>query len=106
MGLAIAAPDIGSALRRYSRLRFRLLPYALISPSVAAIAGILAFPLGMLVWLSLQRSGLRELIAHSGEWTGLDNYMTTLADPVFRQVVIRSMLFTFASVALFVALVT
>jgi N,N'-diacetylchitobiose transport system permease protein len=106
MGLAIAAPDIGSALRRYAGLRSRLLPYALISPSVAAIAGILAFPLGMLVWLSLQRYGLRELIAHSGQWIGLDNYRTILADPVFRQVVIRSVLFTLACVALTVGLST
>ncbi len=106
MGLAIATPDLGSALRRYARLRSGLLPYALISPSVAAIAGILAFPLAMLVWLSLQRYGLRELIAHSGAWIGLDNYRTILADPVFRQVVIRSVLFTSACVALTVGLST
>ena len=61
MGLAIAPPDLGPAL--YQRFRRRLFPYALITPSVAVIAGILAFPLGMLVWLSLQHYGLRELIA-------------------------------------------
>src|SRR5260370_17034964 len=100
MGLAIATPDLGSALRRYARLRSGLLPYALISPSVAAIAGILAFPLAMLVWLSLQRYGLRELIAHSGAWVGPDNYRTILADPVFLHSALLSFLFTRACLPL------
>jgi N,N'-diacetylchitobiose transport system permease protein len=98
MGVAVASPDLEPAHR--SRRTVNLLPYALISPSVAVIGGILAFPLGMLVWLSLQHYGLRELIQHSGEWLGLDNYRTILVDPLFRQVIVRSVLFTFACVAL------
>jgi N,N'-diacetylchitobiose transport system permease protein len=105
MGVARTTPDLESALP-YARLRARLVPYALVGPSIAAIAGILAFPLGMLVWISLQRYGLRELIAHAGEWVGLNNYATILADPLFRQVVVRSVLFTFACVALTVILST
>jgi N,N'-diacetylchitobiose transport system permease protein len=104
MGVAVATPDLEPAHR--PRRTINLLPYALISPSVAVIGGILAFPLGMLVWLSLQHYGLRELIAHLGEWVGLDNYRTILADPLFRQVIVRSLLFTFACVALTVALST
>src|SRR4029077_3975733 len=104
MGVAVVSPDLEPAHR--SRRTVNLLPYALISPSVAVIGGILAFPLGMLVWLSLQHYGLRELIQHSGEWLGLDNYRTILADPLFRQVIVRSLLFTFACVALTVALST
>lgn len=100
MGLAIAAPDLEPASHVSGGRVARLLPYALISPSVAVIAGILAFPLGMLVWLSLQHYGLRELIAHQGTWAGLDNYRATLVDPLFRQVIIRSLLFTFACVAM------
>jgi len=105
MGVARTTPDLESALP-YARLRASLVPYALVGPSIAAIAGILAFPLGMLVWISLQRYGLRELIAHAGEWVGLNNYATILADPLFRQVVVRSVLFTFACVALTVILST
>src|SRR5438067_4075147 len=104
MGLAIAPPDLGPAL--YQRFRRRLFPYALITPSVAVIAGILAFPLGMLVWLSLQHYGLRELIAHQGEWVGLGNYRAILVDPLFRQVIFRSLAFTFACVVLTVVLST
>src|SRR2546426_6251176 len=106
MGLAITAPDLESAPRRPGRFRTNLLPYALISPAVAVIAGILAFPLGMLVWLSLQHYGLRELIAHAGDWVGAGNYQAILADPVFHQVILRSLLFTLACVALTVILST
>src|SRR2546428_9580596 len=110
MGMAVAAPDLEPAPRpsRPYRdwLRRNLLPYALISPSVLVIAGILAFPLGMLVWLSLQHYGLRELIQHAGDWVGLRNFQTILVDPLFRQVIVRSLLFTFACVALTVALST
>jgi N,N'-diacetylchitobiose transport system permease protein len=104
--VAIAAPDLEPAPRRHWRRRVDLLPYALIGPSVALIAGILAFPLGMLVWLSLQNYGLRELIAHQGEWVGLDNYKTILGDPLFHQVVIRTLVFTLACVALTLVLST
>jgi N,N'-diacetylchitobiose transport system permease protein len=106
MGVAIAAPDLEPAPRRHWRHRVNLLPYALIAPSVAVIAGVLAFPLGMLGWLSLQNYGLRELIAHQGQWIGLDNYKTILIDPVFHQVVIRSLLFTLGCVALTIILST
>ena len=106
MGVAVTTPDLESAPRRPGPLRVALLPYALISPSLLVIAGILAFPLGMLVWLSLQHYGLRELIQHSGDWVGLGNYRAILADPLFRQVVVRSLLFTFACVGLTIALST
>jgi N,N'-diacetylchitobiose transport system permease protein len=105
MATAIAA-DIESASDSFPgsrRLSMRLLPYALIGPSVVVIGGILGFPLAMLVWLSLQHYGLRELIAHSGEWVGLQNFQAILADPLFHEVVVRSLLFTFACVALTIA---
>ena len=106
MGVAIAAPDLEPAPRRHWRHRVNLLPYALITPGVAVIAGVLAFPLGMLGWLSLQNYGLRELIAHQGVWVGLDNYRTILTDPLFHQVVIRSLSFTLACVSLTLILST
>jgi N,N'-diacetylchitobiose transport system permease protein len=108
MGLAVATPDQkpASFLRFGQLIRRRLFPYALITPSIAVIAGILAFPLGMLVWISLQHYGLRELIQHQGEWVGLGNYQKILADPLFHQVIFRSLAFTFACVAATVALST
>jgi len=108
MGLAVATPDQkpASLLRLGQSFRRRLFPYALITPSIAVIAGILAFPLGMLVWISLQHYGLRELIEHQGEWVGLGNYQKILADPLFHQVIFRSLAFTFACVALTVVMST
>ncbi|HEX9364054.1 MAG TPA: sugar ABC transporter permease [Candidatus Dormibacteraeota bacterium] len=107
--MAVVTPDLEPVPQLSGRrawLRKSFLPYALISPSVLVIAGILAFPLGMLVWLSLQHYGLKELIQHSGEWVGLGNYQTILADPLFHQVIVRSLLFTFACVALTVVFST
>jgi N,N'-diacetylchitobiose transport system permease protein len=106
MGTALAKPDLGPALRPWRRFGPGLLPYPLITPSIAVIGGILAFPLGMLVWLSTQHYGLRELIAHQGRGVGLNNYQEILTDPLFRQVLVRSLLFTFACVALTVAFST
>jgi N,N'-diacetylchitobiose transport system permease protein len=100
MGAAIAARDQGPALHRPRRRRFNRLPYALITPASLAIFGILAFPLGMLVFLSLQHYGLRELFLHQGTWVGLGNFRTILADPLFQQVVARSLVFTLANVGL------
>ena len=87
-------------------LRQKLLPYTLIAGSIAAIGGILAIPLGWLAWISLQHYGLRELIAHQGEWVGLGNYRAILVDPLFHQVIVRTLLFTFACVALTLVLST
>lgn len=103
---AINARDLGPAFHPPRRRRFNHLPYALITPASLAIFGILAFPLGMLVWISLQHYGLRELIAHQGQLVGLDNYRVILADPLFQQVVVRSLLFTIANVAFTVILST
>jgi N,N'-diacetylchitobiose transport system permease protein len=109
MGVAIATPDLEpvpslSGHRAWVRTNF--LPYALIAGSIAVIGGVLAFPLGWLAWLSLQHYGLRELIAHQGQWVGLDNYRAILADPLFHQVLVRTLLFTLACVALTVVLST
>ncbi|HEX2681047.1 MAG TPA: sugar ABC transporter permease, partial [Candidatus Dormibacteraeota bacterium] len=80
--------------------------YGLIAGSILVIGGILAFPMGWLAWLSFQHYGLRELIAHQGHWVGLDNYRAILADPLFHQVLIRTLLFTVACVALTLVLST
>ena len=105
MAAAITAPDLEPAPSRPLR-PFSLLPYALITPSVLAIAGVLAVPIGMLAWLSLQHYGLRELIQGQGQWAGLDNYRALISDPLFRQVIVRTLLFTLACVVLTVGLST
>src|ERR1700704_2207697 len=98
--------DLGPALHRPRRRRFNHLPYVLITPASFAIFGILAFPMGMLVWLSLQHYGLRELLVHQGTWVGLNNFRVILADQLFQQVVVRTLLFTLANVGLTLVLST
>ena len=101
MGMAVTTRDLDQEpASTRAQQRAPLLPYGLISLSLLVIGGILAFPLGWLVWLSFQHYGLKELIAHQGQWVGLDNYRTILVDPLFRQVIVRTLLFTFAAVAL------
>jgi len=99
-GASFEAGPLRSILAR------RLLPYALIAPAVLVIAAVLAYPLGMLLWLSTQHYGLRELFQHQGQFVGLQNYAKILTDPQFRYVVQISILFTVVNVALSMFLAT
>jgi N,N'-diacetylchitobiose transport system permease protein len=92
-------------LTRRSVVRFAA-PYALVAPAILVIATILAYPLYYLVRLSLQRYGLFQLIAHKGEYVGLQNFGTLLHDPVFWQTLVRTVIFTFANVSLTIVLGT
>jgi N,N'-diacetylchitobiose transport system permease protein len=62
--------------------------------------GVMGYPLGMLLWLSTQHYGLRELIQHQGEFVGLQNFQTFRVDPQFRYVLTVSVIFTFVNVGL------
>src|SRR6266849_2163460 len=77
-----------------------LLPYVLIAPALLVILGVLAYPLGMLLWLSTQHYGLRELIQHQGQFIGLQNFQVFRVDPEFRYVVQVSVIFTVVNVGL------
>jgi N,N'-diacetylchitobiose transport system permease protein len=92
-------------LTRRSFVRFAA-PYALIAPAILVIAAILAYPLYYLVRLSLQRYGLFQLIAHKGEYVGLQNFGTLLHDPVFWHTLVRTVIFTFVNVSLTIVLGT
>jgi len=103
---AASGPRTGSPAR-WRTLRRRLLrgatPYLLIGPSLVVIAAVMAYPMGFLANLSLQDYGLRELIAHQGVFVGAANYARLVADPLFWQVVGRSIVFTAVTVALSMA---
>jgi N,N'-diacetylchitobiose transport system permease protein len=81
-------------------------PYALILPVVAAIGGILGYPLYNLVRLSFERYGLFELIQRKGQWIGLDNYGSVLHDAVFWDTLVRTIVFTVVNVGLTIVLGT
>jgi N,N'-diacetylchitobiose transport system permease protein len=89
-----------------STLARHLLPYSLIAPALLVIAGVLGYPLAMLLWLSTQKIGLRELIQQQSEFVGLQNFQTILTDAQFRYVVEVSVIFTIVNVALSMFLAT
>ncbi|HXG75656.1 MAG TPA: sugar ABC transporter permease [Gaiellaceae bacterium] len=107
---AAAAEVPGSRPRRRPRSRSRALagaaPYWLILPVAVVLAGILGYPLYRLVVLSFQRYQLSELIQREGAWIGLDNYASVLRDAVFWDTLLRTTLFTAATVGLTIVLGT
>src|SRR5207248_9914777 len=82
------------------------LPYALIAPALLVIAGVLGWPLVMLVSFSLQHYGLRQLLQHQGTFIGLQNYATILSDPQFGYTLRTTIVFTLVNVALSMFLAT
>ncbi len=68
----------------------RVLGYLLITPAAIILLGLLAYPLLLGVWLSLTSATLGK----TGEFVGLQNYATILADPIFRGAVGYSVLYT------------
>jgi N,N'-diacetylchitobiose transport system permease protein len=101
---AVAAEARSLPSRR--RRRFPWAAYGLISPVVAAIAIILAYPIYKLVRISLEQYGLFELVRHQGRWIGLDNYSSILHDSVFWDTLVRTVVFTIANVGLTIVLGT
>ena len=90
----------------FARLLRASAPYLLILPVVAVIAAILGYPLYYLARLSFQKYGLFELIAHHGTSVGWGNYSSVLHDHVFWQVLVRTVVFTIANVALTIGIGT
>ena len=107
--MTVAAEAIAHRSRRRPRLkRFAQasVPYLLILPVIVVITAILGYPLYKLVTLSFQQYGLAELIQRKGAWIGLDNYSSVLHDEVFWRVLLRTVIFTAANVALTIGLGT
>ena len=107
---AAVGPRTGTLLTPSRPLRPRLLrgaaPYALIAPALVVIGAVMAYPMGLLASLSLQDYGLRELLAHQGVFVGAENYVRLVTDPLFWQVVARTVVFTALTVALSMAIGT
>ncbi len=109
-GTAFAAEAALRPRRRrpftFARLLRGAAPYLLIAPVVLTIAAILGYPLYHLARLSFQKYGLFELIAHHGTSVGWANYSSVLHDSVFWHVLVRTIVFTVANVALTIGIGT
>jgi N,N'-diacetylchitobiose transport system permease protein len=104
-GSAVAAEAISPRSRRrrpFSRhgALGRSVPFLLIAPVVIVMATVLAYPFYKLVTLSFQRYQLPELIQRKGTWIGFDNYTSVLGDSVFWHTLLRTVVFTAATVSL------
>ena len=103
-GTALAAEATLRPRRRrpftFARVLRAAAPYLLILPVVVVIAAILGYPLYHLARLSFQKYGLFELIARHGTDVGWANYSSVLHDHVFWDVLVRTIVFTVANVAL------
>ena len=97
-----------SRRRRFSRRRIgqAAAPYVLLTPAVAVIGVVLAYPLYLLARMSFEKYGLFELIRHQGRWVGTANYAKILHDGEFWHVVLRTAAFTAACVSLTMVLGT
>ena len=108
--MAVAAETTPRWSRRrrltWARAGRASVPYWLILPVVAALGAILGYPIYSLVRLSLQHYTLFELIAHKGQWIGLDNFRSVLEDAVFWHTLLRTVVFTIANVGLTMVLGT
>ena len=70
--------------------------YGLISPAVFLMLVLLAYPFVLAVYISLTNRVLGE----PGNFIGIDNYLKLLQDPLFRQTVWNSFLYTISTVVL------
>ena len=105
MTVAAETTDKWSRRRPFSwaRLARASVPYWLILPVVAVLAGLLAYPIYRLVVISLQKYQLEQLIQHHGSYIGLENFSTILHDQVFWHTLLRTILFTAVNVGLTIA---
>jgi multiple sugar transport system permease protein len=69
-----------------------------VSPSLALIAIVAAYPIGYAVWLSLHEYSVR--VAGLSRWAGFKNYSTALQSSEFWDAVKTTFIFTGASVVL------
>ena len=89
-----------------SRLRSRpyfeaaVLPWLLLAPALAIVLGLVLYPVGRTVWLSFRQAGLPYLATGHSRAAGLDNYRALLHDPHLRQVLVTTVAFGLACVAL------
>jgi multiple sugar transport system permease protein len=72
------------------------LGWVLLLPSAALLLGLLAYPLGLGVWLGFTDAK----IGNAGEWVGLENFAYLLTDDVVQLAVFNTLFYTLLASAL------
>ena len=93
--VAPAEPELSPAERLVEAVDRRL-PYLLLAPALALVAGLVAYPAAWAVKLSLYRVHLVNLDAQ--RFVGLANYAAVFSDPAFGEVLANTAVFVGASV--------
>lgn len=100
--MATQTEVVSAARARRPTLRGRLdvgsglLPYYLVIPTILVIAVVAAYPILDSIWLSM----LNNPGTPSATFIGFQNYARLFADPVYRDAVVRTVIFFIVSVAL------
>src|ERR671929_1538094 len=87
-----------AAPKRSKGLSEKRLAFLMVSPSMALIALVAAYPIGYGIWLSLHEYSVR--VAGLSRWAGLRNYSTALGDSEWWSAFFHTMIFAAASVSL------
>jgi multiple sugar transport system permease protein len=87
-----------AAPRRSKGLSEKRLAFFMVSPSMALIALVAAYPIGYGIWLSLHEYSVR--VAGLSRWAGLRNYSNALSDADWWSAFFHTMIFAAASVSL------
>ena len=66
------------------------------APAVALLLAVTLYPTGMVLWLSVHRTRLYEVV----EGVGLANYWAVLSSPAFRELSVNSLLYVSGALAL------
>jgi N,N'-diacetylchitobiose transport system permease protein len=85
--------------RRRAGIGQTALPYVLLAPALVLVLALLGWPTLQLLFISLRKLDLRELVTGKLVWVGFDNYAATLADPEFWTITLRTLVFTASVVA-------
>ena len=97
--MAEATAQTGAPQKRRSRgLSEKSLAFWMVSPSMALIAIVAAYPIIYAIWLSLHEYSVRT--AGLSRWAGLNNYTTALSNSEFWTAMTTTLIFTVASVTL------
>src|SRR5919112_5807085 len=97
--MAEAATIQGAPARRRSRgLSEKKLAFLMVSPSMALIILVAAYPIIYGIWLSLHEYSVR--VAGLSRWAGLSNYTDALSNSEFWDAMVTTLVFTAVSVSL------
>ena len=70
--------------------------WLMVVPPVAFLVALVGYPFFYGIWISLQN----RPVAQAGEFIGLDNFIHAWHDPIFRQVVVNTFVYTIAATLL------